>query len=101
MLFLMGDALHDAYRNSEKDFQFYLLAGAGFFVYGLLMYAAFLEYNRTRGGNKGSASVNPVKEADVYIAYGRKEQAIAVLQEALKCDPDNSTIRAKLESLEK
>lgn len=99
--FLAGNSLHHFYGNSEKDFWFYLVAVAGFLVYGVLMYGVFLEYNRIRGGSKGSESVNPVKEADVYIAYGRKEQAIAVLQKALKSDPNNSTIRAKLESLEK
>jgi pilus assembly protein FimV len=39
---------------------------------------------------------DPVTEADVYLAYGRVHQAEDVLQAALKEDPDNLAIRAKL-----
>ena len=39
---------------------------------------------------------DPVTEADVYLAYGRVHQAEDVLQAALKEDPDNIAIRAKL-----
>ena len=101
ILFTLINSINGAYKDGGKDFWFYLIAAAGFLVYGLLMFGAFVEYNRVRSGNKGSASVNPISEADVYLAYGREEQAIEVLQEALKSDPDNSTVRAKLESLEK
>jgi tetratricopeptide (TPR) repeat protein len=101
ILFTLMNSLNGAYKNSEKYFQFYLIAVSGIFVYGLLMYIEFLQYNRIKGGNKGSASVNPISEADVYLAYGRKEQAVAVLQEALRSDPNNSKILAKLESLQK
>ncbi len=39
---------------------------------------------------------DPLTEADVYLAYGRVHQAEDVLQAALKNDPDNIAIRAKL-----
>lgn len=68
ILFTLMSSLNGAYKSGEKYFQFYLIAVGGFLVYGMLMYGAFLEYNRIRSGNKGSASVNPVSEADVYLA---------------------------------
>ena len=39
---------------------------------------------------------DPVTEADVYLAYGRIQQAEDVLQVALQDDPDNIAIRAKM-----
>ena len=39
---------------------------------------------------------DPVTEADVYLAYGRTQQAEDVLQAALQDDPENIAIRAKL-----
>ncbi|TAK90900.1 MAG: pilus assembly protein FimV [Burkholderiaceae bacterium] len=40
--------------------------------------------------------VDPVAEADVYIAYGREAQAEEILKEALKIQPDRQAIRLKL-----
>ncbi len=40
--------------------------------------------------------VDPVAEADVYLAYGRDQQAEEILQEALRVDPDRLAIRMKL-----
>lgn len=39
---------------------------------------------------------DPIAEADVYIAYGRDEQAELILKEALKLTPDRHPVRAKL-----
>ena len=39
---------------------------------------------------------DPVTEADVYLAYGRIQQAEDVLQAALQDDPENVAIRSKL-----
>lgn len=39
---------------------------------------------------------DPIAEADVYIAYGRDEQAEVILKEALKAAPDRHAVRAKL-----
>ena len=39
---------------------------------------------------------NPVTEAEVYLAYGRMQQAEDVLQAALQRDPDDDAIRLKL-----
>jgi pilus assembly protein FimV len=43
-----------------------------------------------------SNEVDPVAEADVYIAYGREEQAEDILKEALRLQPDRQAVRVKL-----
>ena len=43
-----------------------------------------------------SNEVDPVAEADVYIAYGREEQAEDILKEALRLQPDRHVVRVKL-----
>jgi len=40
--------------------------------------------------------VDPVAEADVYLAYGRDLQAEEILKEAMRADPDRMAIRTKL-----
>lgn len=40
--------------------------------------------------------VDPVAEADVYIAYGRDEQAEEILKDALRTHPDRNAVRVKL-----
>ncbi|HEY0845729.1 MAG TPA: FimV/HubP family polar landmark protein [Noviherbaspirillum sp.] len=40
--------------------------------------------------------VDPVAEADVYIAYGRDAQAEEILKEALRTQPDRQAVRLKL-----
>ncbi|MFT3758810.1 FimV family protein [Thauera sp.] len=40
--------------------------------------------------------VDPVAEADVYMAYGRDVQAEEILQDALKADPSRTAIHLKL-----
>ncbi|MFZ6799927.1 FimV/HubP family polar landmark protein [Undibacterium sp. Di24W] len=40
--------------------------------------------------------VDPVAEADVYIAYGRDSQAEDILKEALRTQPDRHAVRLKL-----
>jgi len=50
----------------------------------------------TAGGDVHSTEVDPIAEADVYIAYGREAQAEEILKEALKRQPERQAIRAKL-----
>lgn len=45
---------------------------------------------------EGDEGVDPVAEADVYIAYGRDTQAEEILLEALKTDPTRTAIHVKL-----
>jgi FimV C-terminal domain len=43
-----------------------------------------------------NADVDPVQEADVYLAYGRDEQAAEILRDALSSEPDRVALHAKL-----
>ena len=43
-----------------------------------------------------SDEVDPIAEADVYIAYGRDAQAEEILKDALKKDPSREAIKLKL-----
>ncbi len=43
-----------------------------------------------------STEVDPIAEAEVYIAYGREAQAEEILREALKKQPERQAIRLKL-----
>ena len=47
-------------------------------------------------GDVHSTEVDPIAEAEVYIAYGREAQAEEILREALKKQPDRQAIRLKL-----
>lgn len=60
------------------------------------------------GGVKGSAlqssipqmgDVDPVTEAEVYLAYDRKEQALNVLEQALQENPNQGNVVSKLLTL--
>ncbi len=43
-----------------------------------------------------SVDVDPIAEADVYLAYDRKEQAVEVLEQALSNSPNQSAVVVKL-----
>lgn len=47
-------------------------------------------------GNEGTAGVDPVAEAEVYMAYGRDAQAEEILLEAIKTDPGRQAVHLKL-----
>ncbi len=57
--------------------------------------------NSTMGSTFSSSQidtndVDPVAEADVYLAYGRDIQAEEILKEAVKANPDRNAARVKL-----
>jgi pilus assembly protein FimV len=53
--------------------------------------------NFTASANQlDSNEVDPVAEADVYIAYGRDAQAEEILKEALRTQPERNAVRVKL-----
>lgn len=66
-------------------------------IVGLVIAAIFLVQRTT--GKTMANSDDLLAEAEVYLAYGRKAQAIEVLEEALKVDPGNAAISAKLGSI--
>ncbi|AXV83367.1 FimV family protein [Ralstonia solanacearum] len=51
---------------------------------------------RVGGGGGESNDVDPIAEADVYIAYGRDVQAEEILRETLEQQPERMAIRFKL-----
>ena len=59
--------------------------------------SAFLsEFNKVAPGATDSDDVDPVAEADVYLAYGRDAQAEEILREAMPKDPQRVEIPLKL-----
>lgn len=44
-------------------------------------------------------SVDPIKEADVYLTYGRHTQAAQVLESAIREDPTREDLRSKLAAI--
>jgi pilus assembly protein FimV len=51
---------------------------------------------RDTGVDVHPTEVDPIAEAEVYIAYGREAQAEEILREALRRQPDRQPIRMKL-----
>jgi hypothetical protein len=60
-------------------------------------------FRRAAAAAPGLASVpvDPLAEAEVYLAYGRKEQAIEVLKEGLAREPQRKDVATKLAALRK
>jgi pilus assembly protein FimV len=56
----------------------------------------FQASTRDSGVDVHATEVDPIAEAEVYIAYGREAQAEEILREALKKQPERQAIRAKL-----
>ncbi len=54
------------------------------------------QFSRSGMGNIDSGEVDPVAEAEVYIAYGREAQAEEILREALLRDPHRLDVATKL-----
>jgi len=54
------------------------------------------DFSQTGPGTIDTDEVDPVAEADVYMAYGRDAQAEEILIEALRKDPNRTAIHAKL-----
>jgi pilus assembly protein FimV len=56
----------------------------------------FTSSTKDSGVDVHSTEVDPIAEAEVYIAYGREAQAEEILKEALRRQPDRQAIRGKL-----
>ena len=57
---------------------------------------AFASATKDIGLDVHATEVDPIAEAEVYIAYGREAQAEEILREALRKQPERQAIRAKL-----
>jgi pilus assembly protein FimV len=54
------------------------------------------DFSQSGIGAIDTDEVDPVAEADVYMAYGRDSQAEEILKEALQKDPNRQAVRVKL-----
>jgi pilus assembly protein FimV len=54
------------------------------------------DFSQSGIGSIDTDEVDPVAEADVYMAYGRDAQAEEILKEALQKDPNRQAVRVKL-----
>src|SRR5690606_32006189 len=59
-------------------------------------HASLFATSANSGVDVHSTEVDPIAEAEVYIAYGREAQAEEILKEALKRQPERQAIRLKL-----
>jgi pilus assembly protein FimV len=57
---------------------------------------AMSEMSGLSGMPADASEVDPVSEADVYLAYGRHQQAEDILKEALAKEPDRHEVKLKL-----
>ncbi len=60
----------------------------------LVMFLVFL-----KSKSQGGSSADPLAEAEVYLAYGRKKQAIEILEKAKLEYPNRTDIQVKLDEL--
>lgn len=64
---------------------------------GSLMQTSFMTEMGAPGmGAMQSDEVDPIAEAEVYMAYGRDQQAMEVLQDAIRRDPGRTELKIKL-----
>ncbi|HKO87564.1 MAG TPA: FimV/HubP family polar landmark protein [Burkholderiales bacterium] len=54
------------------------------------------DFSQSALGSIDTDEVDPIAEADVYMAYGRDAQAEEILKEALQKDPSRQAVRVKL-----
>ena len=57
---------------------------------------AMSEMSGMSGIETDAADVDPISEADVYLAYGRHQQAEDILNEALEKEPERNELKLKL-----
>ena len=92
-------------RKKEEKFEDSLINTEGFTANSLFgstggqnvdTHASMFTGTRDTTADVHSTEVDPIAEAEVYIAYGRESQAEEILKEALKKQPERQAIRLKL-----
>ena len=92
-------------RKRDEKFEDSLIAADGFTQNSLFgttggqnvdTHNSMFTSQRNTGTDAHSTEVDPIAEAEVYIAYGREAQAEEILREALKKQPERQAIRLKL-----
>ena len=71
-------------------------------LFGAALIAIFLLKSRlTATTERQNGVADPLAEAEVYLAYGRKKQALELLEKAFRENPRRNDIREKLRELKK
>ncbi len=93
-------------RRKVERFEDSLIAAEGFSTNSLFgstggqnvdtSSSVFSSSTKDSGVDVHATEVDPIAEAEVYIAYGREAQAEEILKEALRRQPERQAIRAKL-----
>ena len=93
-------------RRSMAEFEESILSGGGLNSEGQMPDTAGLpktpdasflsEFSQAGGSGVHTDEVDPLAEADVYLAYGRDEQAEEILKEAVLKDPARIELKVKL-----
>jgi hypothetical protein len=76
-----------------------LLPAIGLSVALICLLGLALLRRRSSSGKSSGGAPDPLAEAEVYLAYGKKQEALAILQRAAAADPSRKDIAAKLSSL--
>jgi tetratricopeptide (TPR) repeat protein len=85
--------------NSFNSFYLIITASA-IILFSLLAMAIKIAFFRKLTPCKNN-STNLLSEANIYLAYGQKEKARTILQEAFANDPENKEILEKLRTITK
>jgi pilus assembly protein FimV len=105
LVLLLGLLMFLRRRQSIAEFEESILSGSALDSYSETTDTAgtsasdtsFLSDFGTAGmGTMQADEVDPLAEAEVYLAYGRDEQAEEVLKEAARRDPDRAEVKLKL-----
>ncbi len=103
---VVGGLFYYRRRRSMNEFEESILSGGGLHTEGQMPDTASLaktpeasflsEFSQGGAGNMQTDEVDPIAEADVYLAYGRDEQAEEILKDAIAKDGGRLELKAKL-----
>jgi pilus assembly protein FimV len=92
-----GSALEDSIMSGSSDIRPNSVIGAASGGSVNTGDTSFLtDFSQAGLGTIDTHDVDPIAEAEVYMAYGRDVQAEEILKEAISKDPDRHEIRVKL-----
>ena len=76
-----------------------LVPAIGFFVAVICLLALAVIRRRASSAKDPGRASDPLDEAEVYLAYGKRHEALEVLQRAAAADPSRTDIAVKLARL--
>jgi Tfp pilus assembly protein FimV len=68
-------------------------------IVGIVVVLGFVIFKLSTTQKGNDEALDPLAEAQVYVAYGRKNQAIELLEKALQQNPARADIATKLREL--